>query len=180
MQSKRFVSLVVVGIALACSAGAAVPDVKADNPDYTAWASFKPGATSTKRSEEMVDGKVVRASEMTYTLKSADAETVVIEQVTTGQKGTRTIKRTDWSGAPPSNERTEGDEEIEVLGRKLKCHWIQIIGKRPESSMAFKFYTSAEVPGGTVKSDMTIERTKDGKTTTTKSTIVLLSFDAKK
>ncbi len=45
----------------------------------------------------------------------------------------------------------EGDEEIEVAGKKLKCHWIE--GTQKETHMV-KFWVSKEIPGGIAKAEV--------------------------
>ena len=176
--------LAVSALALVASHAGEAP--KMANPMYTGWAAFKPGATVTFQSHETRDGKEVSSSETTSILKSVDAEKVSVESLTrrpeAGKapvefKSLGNFAKSGFSPAGPNEgDRTEGDEVVEVAGRKVKCHWTQVKGKHPESAMVFKFWVSPEIPGGTVKSEMTVESSKEGKTSVRKSTLLVTAF----
>ncbi len=56
-----------------------------------------------------------------------------------------------WVRLKMEMEAQEGDEEIEVAGKKLKCHWIE--GTQKETHKV-KFWVSKEIPGGVAKAEI--------------------------
>ncbi len=52
----------------------------------------------------------------------------------------------------------EGDEEITVLDKKLKCHWVSATIKQASMTSKTKMWISDAVPGGLVKTQMTGEQ----------------------
>ena len=51
----------------------------------------------------------------------------------------------------------EGDEEIEVGGKKLKAHWIQMSMEQAGKKMSAKIWLCKEIPGGMAKNEITPE-----------------------
>lgn len=49
----------------------------------------------------------------------------------------------------------EGDEEIEVAGKKLQCHWLEMTMKTGPSKGKMKVWMSPEVPGGGAQAEVT-------------------------
>jgi hypothetical protein len=129
-----------------------------DNPEYTRWASCKIGSWVKMRSEIEAGGnKIAVPTTMTTTLIELDEKQVVVEQV----------MATEIEGAAPEKAKKktyrakikrkeaaekEGDEEIEVGGKKLTCHWVEAATAAASS----KTWTHPDVPGGTVRLEIVV------------------------
>ena len=157
---------------------AAVQDEKVDNPEYGGWAKLKAGAwVKFKFVNDMGQMKV--EGEMTTKLKELTAEKAVIETVMVmdmgGQKREmkqppRTVpvkvaKGTDSEGSKVEIT-AEGDEELEVNGKKLKCHWLQMKVTAKQGVFNTKQWRCGEVVGGSVKMEMNSEKPKMAMTMT--------------
>ena len=131
---------------------------ESDNLEYKQWASCKVGSWVKMRSEiEVAGNKLPVPNEMTTTLIDVDETKAVVEQVLA----------TDIAGAAPekakkkthrakisrkdSNEK-EGDEEIDVAGKKLTCHWVEV----KAAAAGTKTWTHPDVPGGIVRLEITV------------------------
>lgn len=161
-------------LAVAVLSLAAVQDEMQDNPEYQGWAKQKVGAwVKFKMTNDM--GTMKMEGEITTKLKEFSAEKAVIDQVMSfdmmGQKREQTMSRTlpakvkkgtDSDGAKVEIV-AEGDEELEIKGKKIKCHWVdmKMTSKQGESKM--KVWRSDEVVGGAAKFEMNAE--KPGKMT---------------
>jgi len=164
----------------------AVQEQQVDNPEYARWAAFKPGSWVTF---EQPCGKDALMQE-TYKLLERSPEKALFEctKVENGFKYPLYQNATpsklpvrDPLGAaaqkPDAGEiefqgpggkqkslwrkTAEGDEEIELAGRKLKCHWIKM-EYRTESALeqlneksSTKTWYSKEIPGHVAKVEMT-------------------------
>ena len=103
----------------------AVPQSK--NPEYDRWAGCKVGSWVKFRMENTdKDGTLVLL--FTYTLKDLTLEKAVLELKTSSEGKADDIDKEEIpSGRDqhPLKVEAEGDEEVEVAGKKLKCHWVQ-------------------------------------------------------
>lgn len=154
--------------ALAVLSLAAIQDEKVENPEYKAWASQKVGAwVKYKMVNDM--GQMKMEGETITKLKELTPEKAVIEQITTFEMGgqkqenktSRTIeskiaKGTDSEGSK-LEQQGEGDEELEIKGRKIKCHWVKnkVSGKRGAAVMTS--WRTDEVVGGSAKMEIATE-----------------------
>ncbi len=123
-----------------------------ENPDYKRWATFKAGSWVRFKSEiENGGNKLAVPLETTMTLLEIDEKQAVVEEqiVNTMQpkdspKQEKPKKRTlKATRKAKEGETKEGDEEIEVGGKKLACHWTEVSG--PSGSV--KTWVNPEVPG---------------------------------
>jgi hypothetical protein len=122
-----------------------------ENPEYKRWASFKVGSWVKMRSEIVTEGnKMELPVETTFTLLEVDDKKVVVEELTVNTlqpkdspKQEKGRKRTYQATRKQKDEMKEGDEELEVAGKKIACHWIEI----KASAGTVKAWTSADVPG---------------------------------
>jgi hypothetical protein len=163
-------------------APAAMAEDTVDNPAYKQWAAFKPGTVTKVQSESVtsVGGKdMTTKTVITTTLKEVTAEKVVVEMVidmdANGQKMTmpartqdipaKVAKTTTQPAGVTTTKKGEGDEEITVAGKKYKAHWVEYLTASDQVESTSKTWTSAEVPGGVLKS--VIETTKPVKSNTT-------------
>ena len=160
-------------------------DPQVDNPEYVRWAGFKPGSWVTF---EQPCGKGALMQE-TYKLLERSPEKAVFEctkvengfkyplfeMVTPGKisarepLGAETLKpeggEVELQGPGGKQKEVwrksaEGDEEIELAGKKLKCHWVKMeyrtdspIERLKEKSSTKTWY-SKEVPGQVAKIEM--------------------------
>jgi hypothetical protein len=156
------------------------------NPEHALWAGFKPGSWVEF---EQPCGKGALMQE-TYKLLEFSADQAVLEctkvengfkyplfqQIVAGK-----LKAEDCAGAeagkPEGGEMEcpgpggkmkyvwkrsgEGNEEIEVAGKKLKCHWV-LVKRRIDSVVeamkdrtSTKTWYSDEIPGRVAKIEMT-------------------------
>src|SRR5262245_1591646 len=106
----------------------------AENPEYKRWASFKPGSWVKFKSEIDNGGrKMALPIETTMTLLEVGEKQVVVEELTINTllpkdspKQEKASKRTyPATRKQKDGETKEGDEEIEVAGKKLACHWTE-------------------------------------------------------
>ena len=124
----------------------------AENPDYKRWASFKVGSWVKFKTEiENGGNKMALPIETTMTLLELDEKQAVIEEVTVNTmqpkdspKQEKAKKRTyKATRKQKDGELKEGDEEIEIAGKKLACHWTEVKAAGGGS----KVWVSPEVPG---------------------------------
>jgi hypothetical protein len=125
----------------------------AENPDYKRWASFKVGSWVKCKTEiENGGNKMALPVETTFTLLEVDDKQVVVEELTLNTlqpkdspKQEKARKRTYKAirGKGKEGEAKEGDEEIEVGGKKVACRWTEVQGV----AGTVKTWVSPEVPG---------------------------------
>jgi hypothetical protein len=128
-----------------------------ENPDYQAWAGWRPGATATTKIEYDIKGtkgagvqtfalKTVRADELTvrgsYGLgpdlpKGALADSVDVP----------VPARVPLPDEPKVKE-TRGKEPLTINGAALACEWVE---REVDGSVVAKWWTCKDVPGGEVK-----------------------------
>lgn len=127
------------------------------NPEYGWWSGFKVGS-SVKIRVDLEQGGMKVVMEGTFTLLELTKDKAVIERKTKvtadGKAQPESTEKEDVSATEDKNPvkiEKEGDEEIEVAGKKLKCRWIQ--GTQDDAKV--KFWISKDVPGGIVKAEMT-------------------------
>ena len=137
-----------------------------DNPEYKHWAKFKKGATATSKSETDM-GSMKTEGEMTVTLVELGAEKAVVEtkmtSIVMGNKTEMPAQKRDVpakvkkvEGDPAKKpECKEGDEEIDVAGKKIKCHWVETVTETAGQKTTTKMWTSDEIPGTVAKMEMT-------------------------
>lgn len=164
------------------STAAVQDDAKIDNPEFLAWKDRKPGATVRhKGTMEMKGAPGAIETENTNTLIEVKADAVIVEMATSmkmqGMKmpGGKPVKRTveakispkDFTGGAVKGKfekSGEGDEELEIGGKKYACHWYAFAGEpdeqgpgAPKGKYAIKSWMCKDVPGGLVRFSMTSE-----------------------
>jgi len=178
----QFAALLLSTVMLA---GPAAPDAKTqsgkmiDNPEYAQWAQFKVGSFVTlKNTAQFGTHKSISLS--TQTLKSVAKDKIVIEtrMEVEGFKQkippqTRVIPAkiakpkkptTTQPKDKPDLKTKEGEEVLDIDGRKIKAHWVESQTKIGEIVTKSKVWNSKEVPGGVVK--MTSQTSGKVETTT--------------
>ena len=131
-----------------------------DNPQYKYWSSCKVGSWS-KMKMDMDRGGQKAESEMTYKLLELKDGVAVVEVSGKSKFGAQEypipaqkqeIKAKE--SADKVKIEKEGDEEIEVAGRKLKCHWYEFVSKSGEKETKGKVWMSTDIPGGMARMSM--------------------------
>jgi hypothetical protein len=138
-----------------------------DNPTYKHWSKFKPGSSVTLKATNDTNG-MKSGAVIVYTLKSCDAKEAVVTMTGSTTVGdTKTdmpasdgkhaakVKKVEPAKDAPKPE--EGDEEIEVAGKKLKCHWVKSVSENNGMKTTSKVWTSDAVPGGMARSESLTE-----------------------
>ena len=132
---------------------------EADDPAYKRWSGCKAGSwVKFKRETIAAEGKVVdMQQELTQTLVEADAQKVVVETILEGGgKPGKPVRSTYRVKTPlPDKIEKEGDEEIEVAGKKLACRWIQGNLFLTGRTLA-RIYLHPDAPGGVVRTDLIV------------------------
>ena len=130
---------------------------EADDPIFKRWSGCKPGSwIKFKRETVTAEGKVMELNQVIIqTLVEADDKKVVVETTLEGAaKAGKPTRDTYRVKTPlPDKIEKEGDEEIEIAGKKTTCHWIQgnlFIAGRTLS----RIYLNPDVPGGVVRIDL--------------------------
>jgi len=128
----------------------------ADTPEFQRWSPFKLGSSAKYKSEIETNGvKTVLPLEITYTLLEADDKKVVVEELTLNLLAPKDSPKQEKARKRGYNAKSrkkdsvekEGDEELEVGGKKLACHWTEM----KTNAGSVKAWVSPEVPGGIVR-----------------------------
>ena len=187
-------ALLASGILLSLPLPAAAGDKEemVDNPMYTAWANFKPGATSTVSEHTTYSGDTNPVPDqklITYTLLSVSPDKVVVRAVVVEREVLGTVenaptkhtypaklKKSYLAAAAPELQARKGEETITWKGKEVKCKTLAGSFKKEGDAVQFKFWMSEDVPGGVVKRTRTLKQKDDTITTT----VTLQSYKAEK
>jgi hypothetical protein len=128
-----------------------------ENREFGYWSTLKTGSWVKLKMEVDVQGvKIV--VEATHTLIETGADKVIVEQKTTvtaaGQAQPEKVEKEEIlkdKEKEPIKIEKEGDEDVEVNGKKLACHWIE--GTQKETTK-IKLWLSKEIPGGVAKGEV--------------------------
>ena len=150
-----------------------------ENPIYARWKNFAVGTEVHYLQHTQAPGAAERRL-VIYRLLSRSDEQLTVEirtrlegaDATTESVRQQVSKR--WFRLPPgvdakqfgkpSNQSREGQEDVEILGRKLKTRWT-VSQVRVEAGITeTKTWTADEIPGGLVRS---VSTTAAVKSTTT-------------
>jgi hypothetical protein len=128
-----------------------------ENPQFKYWTGCKPGSWVKMKLEMSAGGKKVEG-ESTHKLLELKDDMAVIEVSGKSKVGEKEYpipvqKQEIKAKEPPEKVKisAEGDEEIEVAGKKLKCHWYEYSSKQGEKESKGKAWLSKEIPGGSAK-----------------------------
>jgi len=140
------------------------------NPEYDHWAQCKVGSWTKITIEGEIGGQKA-IMETTHTLLEVGKEKAVVERkMKMTLAGKEQPEQADKEDVPsdrdpnPVKIEKEGDEEIQVAGKKFKCHWIQ--GTQGEKTKV-KMWLSKEIPGGIARGEISEEGQGSMKLTTT-------------
>lgn len=145
----------------AASRPASVQSVEmVENPLYKHWSQFKPGSFATMKIMSDSAG-MTSESTVTWTLKEVTPDKVVIETLTkatvSGNEMTmpaqpmeimaKVSKVEAEKAEKPEGKVDEGDEDIEVVGKKMKSKWIETVMKYGDMTTKSKVWTCDGIPG---------------------------------
>lgn len=189
---------ILIGSILVIGAGTA-PEI-VDNPAYKNWAAFKVGTSITLTHNVRMgesgwamhdptgEPPGPREIRQTYELVDLNADKAVVSETTTeigenSEAELSTVKITYPSKVKSANIEitpkeklesfAEGDEDVDLLGKKVKAHWVDTkmkIGNRTSES---KVWMSDDVPGGVIKETVT---KKEGSKTLMETTTTTLEI----
>lgn len=132
---------------------------EADDPAFKRWSGCKVGSwVKFKRETVTADGKVNDLNQVfTQTLVEADDKKLVVETMMEGGGKAAKPTRDTYRVKTPLADKIEkeGDEEIEIAGKKMTCHWIQGYLFVTGRTMA-RIYLNGDVPGGVVRTDLIV------------------------
>lgn len=128
-----------------------------DNPQFKYWSGCKPGSWVKMKMDMEVGGRKAE-SETIHKLLEVKDGVAVIEITGKSKVGAQEYpipaqKQEIKAKEPPDKVKIdkEGDEEIEVAGKKLKCHWYEFTSKNVDKETKSKAWLSMDIPGGMAK-----------------------------
>jgi len=131
-----------------------------DNPQFKYWSGCKPGSWA-KVKMEMEAGGIKSEGEMIYKLLELKDGVAVVEVSGKMKAGANEFPipatKQEIKAKEPADKvkiEKEGDEEIEVAGKKLKCHWFEMTSKKGDKETKSKAWLSMDIPGGIAKGEM--------------------------
>lgn len=124
--------------------------------EYDYWSSYKTGSTVMLKMEMETAGFKM-AVETNKTLLEVGPDKVVVEvKNKTTVNGKEQPGKTSKEEILKDKEKTpfqiekEGDEEIDVAGKKVSCHWME----GTQNNTKTKFWISTDIPGGMVAAEV--------------------------
>ena len=166
------------------------------NPPYKHWSAFKVGTTVTQKEQvkfaknsEEADNYPGGTHEKDYTYKLIEItpEKVVVQLTITdygyGESTELAPSKITYPAKLKKEHVTtskdeietfkEGQEDVKVLGKTVRCHWVEIVNKDGDETMDRKHWTSDEIPGGTVKE---VKKQSRGNAVFTESVQTVVSY----
>ena len=151
-----FLAVVAILLSTVATAGA-----DADNPEYQRWSGFKAGAWVKFKMVSEAGGAKTEVEQTVKLVELTPAKAVVeIGMVTGGNKlpaqkreipaKLKTEAAKD-AKAPKASKPAEGNEDIDVGGKKVKAHWVESTTETGGNTTVAKVWQAKGVPGGTVK-----------------------------
>jgi hypothetical protein len=135
---------------------AALVQDQVENPEYKGWAAFKPGSSVTYKVQ--TGGNT--AGEQKYTLKTVADEEVVLStemSVAPGRSMDRKIPATIPAAKMQKNVK-EGEEELEVGGKKLRCVTREFeVTTANNKKILMKVWIHDDIPGKAARTDIAQE-----------------------
>ena len=131
-----------------------------DNPQFKYWSGCKPGSWVKMKMEMEFSGKKSESETMHKLLEIKDGIAVI--EITgktkvAGQEHAMPAQKQEIKAKESADKikiDKEGEEEIEVAGKKLKCHWYEFTSKNVEKESKSKAWLSMDIPGGMAKASM--------------------------
>jgi hypothetical protein len=148
----RFRGGVGVVALLVASAAYVVAADMVESKEYKRWSACKAGSWVTVK--VTVTDKEGKKTESQHTTKLAELSpeklTLEMSEVVGGK--TKELGKKEFPSKVEKKpeapgERKEGDEEIEVAGKKMKCHWEWFKGESKGETLEVKDWFNNEIPG---------------------------------
>jgi hypothetical protein len=134
------------------------PRQEVDNPEFKTWSGAKKGAWVKYKMVSEAAGSKTEMEQTTKLLELSDAKATIETAMTVagtalpGQKRDVPAKvKTQGDAKGDAPKPKEGDEEIEVGGKKLKCHWVETTVESGGNKTVSKVWHSKDIPGGMAK-----------------------------
>lgn len=127
--------------------------------EYQRWAAFERGAFVRYELSGEASGVRVDA-EMSYTLVDVTQRKVILEGTVVRRPAPNRVEISRGRIEIPAGfirPRTplrEGEEDLQVRGRTLRCRWIET---REEAGPLLKEWFSSQIPGGLVRRKVTAD-----------------------
>ena len=128
-----------------------------DNPQFKYWNGCKSGSWVKMRMEMNQAGQKIE-SETTHTLLELKDDVAVVEITGKSKFGDKEFPLPAQKQEIKAKESAdkikiaaEGDEEIEVAGKKLKCDWTETETEINGAKTVTRVYTNHDIPGFTAK-----------------------------
>lgn len=147
-----------VGLAVSAVLALCLQDV--DNPEYKNWSSCKAGSWVTFKLESEAAGNKTEM-EQTHKLVEINADKAVLEtsgkMVVAGNTMDLPASKRDIAAkmkkveGKEGEKPKEGDEEIEVGGKKVKCHWVESNTEASGTKTWAKSWMCDDIPGRIAK-----------------------------
>ena len=167
-------------------AGLAAAQDKVDNPEFANWSKFKKGTSVTLKVISTFNNMSTEST-ITSTMVEVGADKLVIEMTSVVKSGAmefksepvkrdvsktvtlpKEFKKEDFAKGKPPGTYEEGTETLKVGGMDVKTKWYKYKADVDGIKTEAKMWTSEDVPGLMVKSEMT---TSGAVATTTKMEI---------
>lgn len=153
-------------LAAICAMAQDKPAELKDNPLYKYWTDCKVGSWVKMTMSYDQAGQKVEIEQVQKLLEITE-DKVVVEVTGTTKLGAQEFpspaQKQDIKAREPGDKvkiEKEGDEEIEVAGKKLKCHWFEASLQTGPKTMKMKGWLAKEIPGGMAKLEMSPEGLK--------------------
>ena len=152
-----------IALALAVSALAGMLQEK-ENPAFKYWSEWKVGAWAKYKMEMDQGGQKIEMESVMKLLEVSADKAVIESSGKMKMQGNefktpptkQEVKKMEAEGKVPKIDK-EGDEEIELGGKKIKCHWIEFSQEQAGKKMRIKAWMAKQIPGGTAKSEVTAD-----------------------
>lgn len=130
-----------------------------DNPDYRAWTGFGPGSWVKLVMESAPGGRKTLREDIVRLVRLTPEQAVVERQTRTTADGRSVPQAPYLETIPAKRDRLdeilrEGEEEIEVAGRRLRCRVLELERMLDGQKKRVKLWASDEVPGGAVRMEL--------------------------
>ncbi len=116
--------------------------------NHEGWEKFKVGSSVRMKMEAELGGSTHEGHSKGTLLEITDEKAIV--DVVSSTKGRDDISKTWTFSKNALDERqwtNEGEEELLIAGRKVKCRWQEF----KKGANEFKLWTSPDIPGGTAR-----------------------------
>jgi len=130
----------------------------AGETEFDYWSNHKVGSWVKLKMELDANGVKLQINTR-HTLSESGADKVVVERknkvTMNGMDNPEETEKEEilkGKDKDPIKIEKESDEEIEVAGKKMKCHVIE--GTQKDGTHKVKFWVNKDVPGGVVKAEV--------------------------